>query len=102
MKKAVVLTGNKQYLVSEGQTLDVDYIKNASKTIYFEPLLIIEGEKIEIGKPKLLSNKVSAEIINELKLDEKVRSIRYKAKKRVKTIKGHRQRLTTIKVLKIS
>ena len=63
MKKAVILTGSKQYLVSEGETLDVDLIKNAKKTIDFEPLLLIDGEKIEIGEPKLSSSKVTAEVV---------------------------------------
>ena len=102
MKKAVILTGSKQYLVSEGETLDVDLIKDAKKTIDFEPLLLIDGEKIEIGEPKLSSSKVTAEVVTSQKQADKVLSIRYKAKKRVKTIRGHRQQLTTIKVTKIS
>ncbi len=102
MKKAVILTGSKQYLVSEGDILDVDLIKDAKKTLDFEPLILIDGEKVEIGAPRLSSSKVTAEVVNSQKQADKVLSIRYKAKKRVKTIRGHRQQLTTIKVTKIS
>jgi large subunit ribosomal protein L21 len=101
MKKAVILTGNKQYLVSEGQTLDVDKIKVNKDKLEFKPLLVIDGDMVEIGTPELDKNKVTAEIVEEVKLADKVTSIRFKAKKRVKTVHGHRQRLSTIKISKI-
>lgn len=102
MKKAVIVTGGKQYIVSEGQTFDVDLIKSDNKKIEFSPLLLIDGEKIEIGQPTLSSVKVVAEIVEPEKLSEKVTSIRYKAKKRVHKVKGHRQHLTSVKISKIS
>ena len=102
MKKAIISTGGKQYIVSEGQTLDVDLIKSKDKKIEFNPLFLIDGEKVEIGKPTLSSVKVVAEVVEPEKLSEKVVSIRYKAKKRVHKVRGHRQHLTTLKVLKIA
>ncbi len=101
MKKAVITTGSKQYIVAEGDVLDVEKLV-ADKNIDFEPLLILDGEKVSIGKPLIKNAKVSADIIEADKLGDKVTSIRYKAKKRVHKVHGHRQHLTTIKIVKIA
>lgn len=99
MKKAVIATGGKQYLVSEGETLEVELIKNASKSkISFEPLLVIDGEKTTVGNPTVSGVAVNASIVTEDEQQDKVVSIRYKSKKRVRTVRGHRQRKTTIKI----
>lgn len=100
MKKAVITTGSHQYLVSEGDTLEIELIKD-EKTTSFEPLLIIDGEKISVGKPVVDGVKVTADIIGEVR-GEKITAIRYKAKKRVKKVHGHKQHLTQIKIKKIA
>ena len=102
MKKAVIQTGGKQYLVSEGETLNIELLKDAGKSVTFAPLLVIDGEKVEVGKPALATIKVSAEVVAEEVQADKVTSIRYKAKKRVHTVRGHRQRQTTLKITKIA
>ncbi|MDQ3123904.1 MAG: 50S ribosomal protein L21 [bacterium] len=100
MKKAVILTGGHQYVVAEGDTLEVETIQT-DKKIDFEPLLVIDGDKISIGTPALSGIKVSADILAQTRGD-KVTAIRYKAKKRVKKVHGHKQHLTQIKITKIS
>lgn len=98
MKKAVIASGGKQYLVSEGQTLEIDLISNAGKSINLSPLLVIDGDKVTIGTPNLKDVSVNADIIEaEIKAD-KVTSIRYKAKKRVHKLRGHRQSHSLIKI----
>ena len=102
MKKAVILTGGKQYLIKEGQTLEVELLKADSKTVNFVPLLVIDGEKTTVGKPEVKDAKVTAQVLEaEIKAD-KVTAIRYKPKKRVHKIRGHRQKLSSIKIIKIS
>lgn len=99
-KKAVITTGGKQYLVSEGDTLEVEKLTD-SKKLLLEPLLVIDGEKVSVGQPNL-STKVEIEVVDpEVKAD-KVVAIRYKAKKRVHKVRGHRQKLTLIKITKIT
>lgn len=100
MKKAVILTGGKQYVVSEGETLEVDSL-TSEKALTFEPLLVIDGEKISVGTPTVAGAKVTAEVVAQTRAD-KVTAIRYKAKKRVKKVRGHRQHLTQIKINKIA
>src|SRR4051812_38877183 len=102
MKKAVIVTGGKQYLVSEGETLDVELLHADSKSVTFEPLLVIDGEAVSVGTPNVDKAKVTAEVVAEDAMDDKVTSIRYKAKKRVHTVRGHRQHHTQIKITKIA
>src|ERR1700730_17118997 len=91
MKRAVITTGGKQYLVSEGETLAVELLHKVGKTVEFEPLMIIDNEKINIGTPVVEKVTVTAEVINQDVQADKVMAIRYKAKKRVHKIRGHRQ-----------
>lgn len=101
MKKAVIQTGGKQYIVAEGETVTVEYLKNADKSVSFEPLLVIDGEKVSVGAPVVSGVSVKASVVEaEVKAD-KVTSIRYKAKKRVHTVRGHRQLQTVLKIEKI-
>lgn len=98
--KAVIKSGARQYIVSEGDELDVN-LTGATKSMTFEPLMVIDGEAVHIGAPNVEGIKVTADVVTELKKGDKVVAIRYKAKKRVKKIRGHRQSLTTIKIAKI-
>ncbi len=101
MKKAVIATGGKQYVVSEGETLEVELIKDAKK-IDLDALLVIDGDKVTVGTPTVANSKVSLEIVEPIIKADKVTAIRYKAKKRVHKVHGHRQSLSVIKVTKIS
>jgi large subunit ribosomal protein L21 len=101
MKKAVIVSGNKQYVVTEGMELDVFHL-GEEKNLSFEPLLVIDGEKISVGAPTVAGAKVTAEVTADLVKGDKVTAIRYKAKKRVKKVHGHRQQFTTIKITKIA
>lgn len=102
MKKAVIATGGKQYVVTEGETLQVELLKSADKSVNFEPLLVIDGEKVSVGAPVVTGAKVSAEIVEADVQADKVTAIRYKAKKRVHKVHGHRQHQTTIKITQIA
>ena len=103
MKFAVIKTGGKQYLVSEGDTLDIDFLTGKpQKTVDFTPLMTLNDDKVNIGKPEIKEAKVTAEVLDPMFKGEKVLSIRYKAKKRVNKTRGHRQQYTKIKINKIS
>lgn len=102
MKKAVIATGGKQYLVTEGETVEVELLHSDDKKVNFEPLLVIDGDAVTVGTPNVAKTTVSAEVVaDEVKAD-KVTSIRYKAKKRVHKVRGHRQQHTQIKITKIA
>jgi large subunit ribosomal protein L21 len=102
MKKAVIATGGKQYLVTEGETLKVELLHAADTKVTFEPLLVIDGDKVAVGAPTVAKASVTAEVVVDDVMADKVTSIRYKAKKRVHTVKGHRQHHTAIKITSIA
>lgn len=101
MKKAVIQTGGKQYLVSEGETLNVELVKASDSKLSFDALLVIDGDTVSVGAPAVEKVKVSAEVVSEDVQADKVTSIRYKAKKRVHKVRGHRQHQTVLKITKI-
>lgn len=100
--KAVIEVGGKQYLVQKDDIVLVDISKVESKTLDFIPLLVIDGESVEVGTPLCEKSKVTAEVVDQGIKSDKVVSIRYKAKKRVHKLRGHRQQLTKLKISKIA
>ena len=102
MKKAVIQTGSHQYVVSEGETINVELLKEAGKTVTFEPLLVIDGDTTQVGSPTISGAKVTADVVDVDVQSDKVTAIRYKAKKRVHKVRGHRQHQTILKITKIS
>lgn len=101
MKKAVITSGGHQYLVTEKEQLEVELIGNA-KTLKFEPLLVIDGEKVQVGQPLVKSVSVEAKVIEASVKGDKVTAIRYKSKKRVNKVRGHRQQHSVIEITKIA
>ena len=101
MKKAVIATGGKQYLVTEGQELEVELLPTG-KSVEFDPLLTIDGDKIQVGTPLVSGVKVTATVLDQEVKGDKVVAIRYKAKKRVRKVRGHRQKHARIKIAKIA
>lgn len=101
MKKAVITTGSKQYLVTEGDVVSVELLKSDAKAHDFDALLVIDGNSATVGTPTVKA-KVSAEVVEADVQADKVTSIRYKAKKRVHTVRGHRQHQTVLRITKIA
>jgi large subunit ribosomal protein L21 len=102
MKKAIFATGGKQYVVAEGDTVTVERLKDAGKSLKFDALLVIDGDKTTIGTPLVDGVSVTASIVDNEAKAEKVTAIRYKAKKRVHKLHGHRQLQTVLKIEKIA
>lgn len=101
MKKAVIVSGGHQYLVAKKEQLKVELVGD-KKTLSFEPLLVVDGEKVSVGQPTVKGAKVEAKVVEESVKDDKVTSIRYKAKKRVNKKRGHRQQHSVIEITNIA
>lgn len=101
MKKAVIVSGGVQHLVSEGDVITVNFLGEGKKSVDFVPLMIVNGKDSVVEADKLKSLKVSATVLEERFQGEKVVALRYKAKKRVNTKRGHRQVLTRLKIASI-
>lgn len=97
-KKAVIKVGGKQYIVAEKETLLVDLLPEGTKELKTDALLVIDGDKTTVGTPAVKGVQVTAKVVEEEVKGEKLRVIRYKAKKRVHKEIGHRQKHSRIEI----
>ncbi len=100
--QAVIATGGKQYLVKPDEVLDIELLVADAKKIEFDVLMLIDGDKIKVGAPLVDGAKVTAEVVEPIIKGEKIKVLKFKAKKRIKRLTGHRQRYTQIKITKIA
>jgi len=102
MKYAVLSISGSQFLVEEGQTLTVSSLdlKEKEKSSTDQVLLIVNDDKVEIGKPLVKNASIEFEVLKNYQ-GQKVISFRYKGKSRYRKTRGFRSQLTDIKILKI-
>ena len=101
--KAVIVTGGKQYTVSEGDVLFVEKLNaEADETVKFDQVLaVVDGENTKIGTPVVEGAAVEAKVIKNGK-GKKIGVFKYKAKKNEKSKMGHRQPYTKVEITKIA
>ena len=99
---AIIKTGGKQYVVTPGIKIKIEKIakKEESEISFPEVLLLEKNKKIEIGLPIIKGAKVIGKVVSQGKR-KKVIVFKYKAKKREKTKRGHRQPFTEVEITKI-
>lgn len=102
MKYAVIQLAGKQYKVSEGEELTVNSLnqKNDAEIEVNDVLLSADGAKISVGTPMVKNAMVKLKVVSNQKGD-KLRVAKYMAKSRWRKTHGHRQVLTTVKVVSI-
>lgn len=98
--QAVIASGGKQYMVKQDDVLEVELLGD-DKKVEFDVLMLIDGDSIKVGQPHVAGAKVTAEVLGETK-GEKIKVLKFKAKKRIKTLTGHRQHYTQVKITKIA
>ena len=100
---AVLETGGKQYIVKEGETLNIEKIAGeVGSSVTFDTVLLVADENgtvMDVGAP-YVADKIKATIIAQDKA-EKIRIVKFKAKVRYTRRGGHRQPFTAIKIEKI-
>ena len=101
--KAIIVTGGKQYTVSEGDVLYIEKLEaEAESTVKFEEVLaVLDGENTKIGTPVVEGATVEAKVVKNGK-GKKIYVLRYKAKKNEKKKQGHRQPYTKVEITKIA
>ena len=99
--KAVVKISGKQYVVSEKESLLVDLLPEGAKELTLDALLVIDGDKTKVGTPTVKGAVVKAKVVEAEVKGDKIRVIRYKAKKRVHKENGHRQKYSRIEITSI-
>lgn len=100
---AVIKSGGKQHRVVQGETLKVELLKaDVGQTITIEDvLMVVDGDKINIGTPVVAGAKVTAEVVTHGR-HEKVRIIKFRRRKHYRKQAGHRQYYTELKITGIS
>jgi large subunit ribosomal protein L21 len=99
MKYAIVEDGGKQYKAILGETIEVDkYPLEVGEEIDLEHVLLVsDGEQILVGAPLVKGAKVQATVVAQVK-GPKITVFRYKAKERIRTKTGHRQKYTRVRI----
>lgn len=102
MVYAVIRTGGKQYRVAQGDIVNVEKLEGAvgDKVTLGEVLLIAGDGDAKIGTPTLSDAKVTGEIVKQA-LAKKVIVFKKKRRKSYSRKRGHRQKLTTLKITEI-
>ncbi len=99
---AVIVSGGKQYKVSEGDSIEVEKIPgNIGERVEIKEVLMIStDEGVKIGTPYLENAKVIGEIVEQGK-GKKIIVFKSKRRKGYRKKKGHRQLLTKLKIKEI-
>lgn len=100
---AIVKAGGHQEKVEVGDTILVNRLdaKNG-ETVEFPVALVVDGEKVIIAAADLAKISVKAEVVNDDAKGPKIRIQKFKNKTGVARRKGHRQKLSIVKITEIA
>lgn len=100
--QAIVKYGSKQYLVKEGDIINVDLIEgvNGDTVKLKDLLLVVKDNDVVLGNPDIKSAFIEAEIIENFK-DKKILVFKKRRRKDYKKRIGHRQPYTKVKINKL-
>ena len=99
---AVIEVGAKQYSVVKDDVIDVNKmdVKEGKDFVIDKVILVSKDKKIDVGQPYLKNAKVTAEVLEQIK-GEKTTAFKYRRRKSSHWEKGHRAKLTKIKIKSI-
>ncbi|WP_299558983.1 50S ribosomal protein L21 [uncultured Sulfitobacter sp.] len=99
---AVLKTGGKQYKVHAGDMLRVERIAaSAGETVQFNDVLMLGGDDPKVGAPLIEDAGVQAEVVDQIKGEKVIHFVKRRRKHSSKRTKGHRQKLTLVKITEI-
>ncbi|MEO0279595.1 MAG: 50S ribosomal protein L21 [candidate division WOR-3 bacterium] len=101
---AIIEFKGEQFFVKEGKRILVPLlpdVKEGDEIVIDKVLLLKENGKYKIGSPYLENVRVKARVLNPLKKLKKVIVFKMKPKKNYRRKKGHRQKVTEVKIEKI-
>jgi len=99
---AVLKTGGKQYKVQSGDVLRVEKLAaDAGETIQFNEILMLGGDSTVLGTPTIAGAAVQATVIDQIKGDKVINFVKRRRKHSSKRTKGHRQKLTLLRITDI-
>jgi large subunit ribosomal protein L21 len=96
---AVIKTGGKQYKVTSGDMLRVERIAaDAGETVLFNEVLMLGGDSPKVGAPLVADAGVEAEVVDQIKGEKVINFVKRRRKHSSKRTKGHRQKLTLVRI----
>jgi len=99
---AVLKTGGKQYKVQSGDVLRVEKLAaDAGETVQFNDVLMVGGESTVLGTPIVAGAAVQATVIDQIKGEKLIHFVKRRRKHGSKRTKGHRQKLTLVRITDI-
>lgn len=101
---AVLVTGGKQFKVSEGDEIFVEKLNaEVDSIVEFDKVLLLSKEdgELVVGKPVIDGVSVSAKVLRQGK-DKKIIVFKYKRKIDYRKKQGHRQPYTKLLIEKIN
>ena len=99
---AVMKTGGKQYKVQAGDILRVEKLAaDAGETVQFNDILMLGGDSVTVGAPLVAGAAVQAEVVDQIKGDKVIHFVKRRRKHSSQRTKGHRQKLTLVRVTDI-
>jgi large subunit ribosomal protein L21 len=102
MMFAVIKTGGKQYRVSAGDKFTVEkLVAEAGETIQFTEVLMLGGGETRLGTPLIDGAVVNAEVVEQTRGPKVMTFKKRRRKHGSKTLRGHRQHLTMVRVTEI-
>ena len=99
---AIIVTGGKQYKVSEGDVVFIEKLEvEENETVTFDKVLMADKDgNLTVGAPYVAGASVTATVVKNGK-GKKIYVFKYKAKKNEKKKIGHRQDYTKVEITKI-
>ena len=99
---AIISAGNKQYRVSQGETIYIDKVNQEDgSAISFDVLMVENNGEIKVGNPTIEGAKVEGKVVAQVK-GEKIMIYKYKSKKNYHRRQGHRQPYTKVEITAIN
>ena len=100
---AVIMSGGKQYCVSEGDVVHIEKLKTElGAPVEFKDVLLVKTDsQTYIGQPLVPGASVQGVLESEGK-DEKVLVFKYRKKKQYRRTRGHRQQHSAVRIEKIN
>jgi large subunit ribosomal protein L21 len=103
---AVIETGGKQYRVTRGEVLRVDKltksgVESGGEITLDRVLLAADGGKVLVGRPVVEGASVRATVVDAEIKSDKVTVFKSRRRKRYRRLRGHRQRVSAIRIEEI-
>ena len=96
---AIVEISGKQYRIEKDAVVNVDKLSaESNSSVSLEKvLMVVDGEKVTVGKPYCANAKIAAKVVASFK-GRKVRGMKFKRRKNYQRFKSDRREYTSLKI----